>query len=174
MSSLPRSAAAALEPIRAAIGQAAEERARQILDEAAREAEEIRSRARTEAQGITGRADADGRAAARTEAALRSARSRRRAGRLVLSREEELRGQLRSRVLAEAGQLRSDPRYPRLLDALREQARELLGPEARLEEAPDGGITGALGSRSVDLSLPALAEAALERHTKEVRDLWQE
>ncbi|WP_312183094.1 hypothetical protein, partial [Arthrobacter sp.] len=106
--------------------------------------------------------------------ALRSARSRRRAGRIVLSREEELRGQLRSQVLAEAGQLRRDPRYPRLLDALRNQARTLLGPDARLEEAPSGGITGVLGSRSVDLSLPALAESALDRHAKEVRDLWQE
>ncbi|MCC3283827.1 hypothetical protein [Arthrobacter caoxuetaonis] len=174
MSALPRSAGPALEPVREAIRRDAEERAREVVDAATRQAEDIRGRAREEADGIRSRSDADGRDAARTEAALRSARLRRRAGGIVLSQEEELREQLRSEVLAEMAQLRTDPRYPRLLDALRAQARTLLGRQAQLEEAPEGGIIGRLGSRSVNLSLPALADAALERHAGEVRTLWQD
>ncbi|WP_066303651.1 hypothetical protein [Arthrobacter luteolus] len=174
MSSLPRSAAAALLPVRAELRRGSGDEAQEILAEALRQAEEIRVRGRTEADRIRARADAEGRASAHTEAALRSARARRRAGRIVLAREEALREELRARVLAEAEALRSDPRYPLLLEALREQARALLDPGAHLEEAPAGGITGVLGSRSVDLSLPALAGAALERHAKEVRELWQQ
>ncbi|GAA1916757.1 hypothetical protein GCM10009688_22300 [Arthrobacter gandavensis] len=174
MSSLPRAAAPALVPIREAIRSGAAAQAQTILDTAERQAAEIRERGRAEAEQIRSRAEADGREAARAEAVLRSARARRAAGGTVLAREEELRAELRRRVLAEAATLRTDPRYPALLDALREQARELLGPQAQTREAPDGGITASLGSRSVDLSLPALGNAALERYAGEVRDLWQE
>lgn len=174
MSSLPRSAAPALEAVREAVREGAADQARDILEAARRQAEEIRGASRAEAEEIRRRAGTEGREAARTEALLQSARTRRQAGGTVLSREEDLRSRLRREVLAETARLRTDPRYPRLLDALREQALGLLGPGARVEEAPDGGITGSLGSRSVDLSLPALAEAALDSHAKEVRSLWQE
>jgi len=174
MSSLPRAAAPALLPIREAIGSGAAAQAKNILDTAGRQAAEIRERGRAEAEQIRSRAEADGREAARAEAVLRSARARRAAGGTVLAREEELRGQLRRQVLAEAAELRTDPRYPALLDALRDQARRLLGQDAQVQEAPAGGITARLGSRSVDLSLPALGNAAMERYAGEVRDLWQE
>ncbi|KPN18852.1 MULTISPECIES: flagellar assembly protein FliH [Arthrobacter] len=174
MSSLPRSAGPALEPIREAIRADAAAQSGRILDTAERQAAEIRQRGRSEAEQIRSRAEADGREAARAEAQLRSARARRAAGGTVLAAEEELRGELRREVLAQAAALRSGPRYPALLDALRDQARELLGPDAHVVEAPAGGVTATLGSRSVDLSLPALADAALERHAGEVRSLWQE
>ena len=174
MSSLPRSAAPALEPVRDAIRAEADARANTILDTAEQQAAQIRDQGRAEAAQIRSRAEAGGREAARAEAVLRSARARRAAGGTVLAREEEVRGELRSRVLAETARLRGDPRYPVLLEALREQARSLLGPDAHVLEARGGGITASLGSRSVDLSLPALALAALERHAGEVRSLWQE
>ncbi|MER2138292.1 MAG: hypothetical protein ABS909_10610 [Arthrobacter sp.] len=81
---------------------------------------------------------------------------------------------LRRQVLAEAAKIREDPRYPALLDALRDQAYRLLGPDAQVQEAPGGGITASRGSRSVDLSLPALGSAAMEAYAGEVRALWQE
>ncbi|WP_091605380.1 hypothetical protein [Arthrobacter koreensis] len=174
MSRLPRTAAPALAPIREAIRSGSAAQAQTILDTAERQAAEIRERGRSEAGQIRSRAEADGREAARAEAVLRSARARREAGRTVLAREEELREELRRQVLAEAARLRSDRRYPALLEALRDQARQLLGAGARTSEAPGGGITASLGSRSVDLSLPALGSAALERYAGEVRDLWQE
>ncbi|MBF4994960.1 hypothetical protein ITX31_12655 [Arthrobacter gandavensis] len=174
MSSLPRAAGPALAAIREAISSGAAAQAKTILGTAERQAADIRERGRTEAEQIRGRAEADGREAARAEAVLRSARARRSAGGTVLAREEELRGQLHRQVQAEAAKLRADPRYPALLNALRDQAYRLLGPDAQIEEAPAGGITAVRGSRSVDLSLPALSRAAMERYTGEVRALWQD
>ena len=73
---------------------------------------------------------------------------------------------------AAASALRTDPRYPDLLDRLSERARELLGPRAVVTESPAGGIVAAWGSRRLDLSLPAVAESTLATMASEVSALW--
>ena len=58
------------------------------------------------------------------------------------------------------------------LKALR--ARAALGPDAILTEAPEGGLVAESGSRRLDLTLPTLADAALEAAADQVAGLWGE
>jgi vacuolar-type H+-ATPase subunit E/Vma4 len=62
--------------------------------------------------------------------------------------------------------------YEALRARLADRAREQLGPQALLVESPDGGIVASAGNERVDLSLPALADRALERSGPEVAALW--
>ncbi|WAP50826.1 V-type ATP synthase subunit E [Arthrobacter sp. ATA002] len=172
MSRLPAGSDAALEPVRLALRREAETEAGRLAEDARRQAEALLSSARAEAEQIRATAAREGADAARTEAAGRSARIRREARRTVLARQEALRSELGRQVRDRARDLRSDPRYPQILRRLTERADAVLGPMASVTESYKGGVTAAAGSRHLDLSLPALAEQALERHAGEVHRLW--
>jgi len=109
---------------------------------------------------------------ARARAVLRFARARREAHETVLMRRNALRLALHRQVRESAAELRTDPRYPRLLARLIEQSHALLGPEATVAESSQGGVIAEAGSRRLDLSLPVLAIRTLELMTQEVSALW--
>lgn len=153
---------AALEPVRTALRTAAEETAAQLRTDAADHAAALLAAARAEAQSILASAAQEGRDAARAEAALRSARARRRARELVLAQRSSLRRELRRRAREAAAGLTADPRYPELRARLAGQCTALLGPDATVSESPEGGVIAVAGTRRLDLSLPVLAELALE------------
>ena len=171
MSALAPESDAALAPVRTALRTAAEQRAAELRDDASRQAGTLLDDARAEAAAILAAATKDGEDAARSEAALRSSRARRRAHELVLAERSSLRLELHRRVRAAAAGLTSDPRYPDLLTRLTEQCRQLLGPEAKVSESPEGGVFAAAGPRHLDLSLPVLAEMTLDSMPV-ARELW--
>ncbi|HUX71309.1 MAG TPA: hypothetical protein VMV41_12405 [Cellulomonadaceae bacterium] len=172
MSALPRSSSASLEPLRAALRAAAERESAQVRADAAVEVAGLLESARRESTRIRADAVAEGAAVARGSAALRSARMRREAHEIVLARQDQVYATLVAGVGAAASALRTDPRYPALLDRLTERARELLGPQAVVTESPEGGIVAERGSRRLDLSLPSVAKAALGAVAPEVSTLW--
>ena len=76
--------------------------------------------------------------------------------------------QARVRVCA----LSADPSYPALFERLCERARAELGADAVLREHPDGGVVAEVPGRRLDLSLPALADRAVDDLGSEVTRLW--
>ncbi|MET3709229.1 hypothetical protein [Arthrobacter sp. UYEF6] len=159
---LPAGSDAALEPVRNALRAAAEKQATGFRDNSAREATALLEAAKAEAAAILAAAATEGEAAARSETALRSARARRQAHELVLAQGNALRTELHRQVRQAAVGLTGDPLYPELMARLKEQCRELLGPDASVTESPDGGVVAEAGSRRLDLSLPVLAGMTLE------------
>ncbi|WES65289.1 hypothetical protein P0L94_04260 [Microbacter sp. GSS18] len=169
---LPDGAEEALEPVRRAIAAAAERQADRMRREADDERAAIVHKAEDEAARIIAAAVADGRAAGEIVARDGSARARRTASEHVLAHREAARGRLRDEVRARVRDLVSDERYPDMRRGLEARGRALLGPHAVVTEHPDGGVIVDAGSRRLDLSLPALADAASERMPKEMRDVW--
>ncbi|HEY8700125.1 MAG TPA: hypothetical protein VIM08_04035 [Arthrobacter sp.] len=153
---------AALAPVRKALRAAAEEQAAELRTGALRQASALLDAARAEADRILAAAAEEGEADARSEAAVRSARTRRQAHELVLAQRNALRLELHRRVRQTAAGLRSDPRYPELMARLTAQSRELLGEDASVSESADGGVVAESGSRRLDLSLPVLAGMVLD------------
>ncbi|WP_062316673.1 hypothetical protein [Demequina maris] len=172
MSTLAPGADASLAPLRATIRARAEAAAREADAEAESRARRLLDDAHGEAEAIVRRAVEAGTAAARSDAALRSARARRTAHERELRGREDLRRRLEARVLERASALRNDPGYPGLRDALADRARAVLGPEAVVEAAPEGGIVATAGTRMLDLRLPVLARATLDSMSDEVAALW--
>ena len=172
MSKLPSGSEASLESVRYALRRRADTEAGRLADDARAQSEQILAAARAEAEEIRKTAEEQGREAARAEAAGRSARIRRQARGTVLAQQEALRGELVSQVRQQTQELRSDPRYPRMLRILTDRADSILGPMASVTESYRGGVTATAGSRHLDFSLPALAEQALENHAGEVHRLW--
>ena len=162
----------ALAPLRGWLTRTARTTADRVREEARRQAQSIMAEAQREAESIRAIAAADGAAAAESEVSLRSARVRRQAHETVLAAQEALRAELSRQVLAAVPALRADPRYPPLMERLARQAHALLGSEATVIEAPDGGIIAEAGSRRLDLSLTVLAAGVLESRIQEVRRLW--
>ncbi|MEZ5230696.1 MAG: hypothetical protein R2710_29710 [Acidimicrobiales bacterium] len=167
------SVAASLAPVRRALLDEAEAATRSILV-AARE--EAASRIRKEE---TAADDAVRRAVERRERASQAAfdqmmaAERSRSDRLVRVRRSEHVAALVDETVSAARSMRSDERYPRLLEALAERARVQLGPEAGIEadRTEAGGVIGELGHHRVDYSLDALARRALTRLADEVAEV---
>lgn len=169
---LPDGADEALEPLRRAIAAAAGQRADELRREADEERAAIVRKAQDEAAGIIAAAVADGRAAGEIVARDSSARARRTASERVLAHREAARRRLRDEVRARARDLVSDDRYGDMRRGLEARGRALLGPRAVVTEHPDGGVVVEAGTRRLDLSLPALADAVSERMPEEMRDVW--
>jgi len=172
MSKLPSGSEASLESVRYALRRRADTEAGRLAEDARAQSESILAAAGAEAEEIRKTAEEQGREAARTEAAGRSARIRRQARRTVLAQQEALRAELIQQVQHQAQELRSDPRYPRMLRILTERADSILGPMASVTESYKGGVNATAGSRHLDFSLPALAEQALANRAGEVPLLW--
>ena len=83
-----------------------------------------------------------------------------------------LTNELRVRARATVTALQAAPAYDRLRVRLAAQARQLAGPGAVVTEAPEGGVVAVAAGRRWDLSLPALAERAVDALGPEVERLW--
>jgi len=162
-----------MEPLRQAIAAEAGRRADELGQEAAEEGDAMVRAARAEAARIIAAAVADGRAAGEIVARDGSARARRAASERVLAHREAARLRLRDEIRAGARELARDRSYPDMRRSLEARGRALLGPDAVVTDHPDGGLVVEAGSRRLDLSLPALADAAWERMPEEVRGVWR-
>jgi vacuolar-type H+-ATPase subunit E/Vma4 len=172
MSGLSSEAEQALRPVRDRLLATARQDA-EALSGAAREdaAGRIR-RATAQAETLLEQARAEGEAQAADAVARELARAGREARTIVLRARADLADQVRSAARTAVVALRDDPGYPALRERLVAMALAALGTDAVVTEAPDGGIRATRGSRSVDLSLPVLAERAFDRLGQEVTRLW--
>lgn len=165
--------AEALEPVRRALTGAAQEQADAVLRDAGRRREVKLAEARATAEELLATARGEGESEALAALSLQAAQSRRDARRTVLTAQRELYEELRVRCRNAASALVRSPDYPRLREALVEAARERLGPEVVVTDSPGGGVEAVAGRRRIDLSLPVLADRALDRCVQEVEALWQ-
>jgi len=69
-------------------------------------------------------------------------------------------------------ELRSEPGYERLLQALTKTARLEAGSGATVTASEDGGVVARSPGVLVDCSLPRLADLAVDAVSGEVRELW--
>lgn len=162
-----------LDPVRAALLAQAEAEAEQLEEQAEERAAAQVERAEEQKAALVRRARAEGEAAAELEASSELTRARRTARTLVLEAQRAAYEDVRREAYAAAQRLRSERRYPELVDRLAERVRVDLGPEAELElDPPEGGVIGRLGNRRVDHTLPALVERCLAERAEEVERLW--
>ncbi|WP_234532681.1 hypothetical protein AB5J52_04080 [Streptomyces sp. R39] len=160
----------ALEPVRAGLLRTARAEAAAVLDGARAEAEEVLRAARTTAEESLARArdlgTADGAAAARRE----RTRAVQDAWTAELAARAEVYARLRDQV--RAGVRRALAEDTGRQRRLTRTARALLGPGARVAEAPGGGVTAEVPGRRADLSADALADRALDRLGARAETLW--
>lgn len=163
-----------VERLRATILAAAKRDAAATTDEAEARVAEILDGARSEGRALLEQAQAEARRAGLLESARARAHARRRAGELVLAARQEVFERFRRDAHAAALALRSDEGYPALLDRLAADAAEALGEDAEVErDPPDGGVTAHSGRRSVDLTLPALADRCIAGLGARLEELWR-
>jgi len=164
-----------LEPLRQALlaSVATELREREQQDETARS--EQLAAAREQADQLITQGRLDGERAASREVARVHATAVRTARESKLHAQRTLLDELRSRALEAALRLRGDPGYEQLLDRLAELAGEQLGRDAEIERDPPGagGLRARTGTRSVDYTLPALAERTIDGFGDRLGDLWR-
>ena len=168
----PVGAAAALHPVRTRLLQEARADARATLAAATADADTLGRDAEARAAAILARARRQGAADAATAVRAERARARRAARARELAVRRECRLELRRQVVRGVEELRDTDAYPALRARLITRVRQLLGPDARIGEAPHGGVVGETAGRRVDLSLTAYALRALDRMDAEVEELW--
>ncbi|MEU4293130.1 V-type ATP synthase subunit E family protein [Kribbella sp. NPDC026596] len=163
---------AALEPVRTALRAAARADAAEVLRNARQRKDELLADARRTAEEMLATARADGEAEATAVVNARLAQSRRDGRRSMLTAQRDLYEELRWRCRAEAAALAESPGYEELRRHLAERALAQLGSDATVADSVDGGVLASAGDRRLDLTLPTLAERALERSGAEVAELW--
>ncbi|HEY8281869.1 MAG TPA: hypothetical protein VIG28_05255 [Leifsonia sp.] len=172
MSPLPAGSNEALSPTRAALAAAARVQIEARRRAAEAEADEVLDAANHERVRMLEAAETAGASQAIAEAALRSARARRTADEEVLAQREAIRTELAERVRITAMSMTADPRYPKLLEQLTARARDVLGPRVEVTVRPEGGVMATAGTRTLDLTLPALAARQLAAMNTELESLW--
>ncbi|MEU5735660.1 MULTISPECIES: hypothetical protein [Streptomyces] len=165
-------AVTALAPVRAALLRTARGEAQGLLERADRETaallDEARAQARSLVEEASRQGERDGAAAARAirADARRAARAR------TLTVRREAYEELRRRAFARGRGLRDAETYPAARDRLRGRASRLLGPDAEITEAPDGGVVGRAAGRRAECTLDGLTARALDRLGAEAETLW--
>lgn len=165
---------AVLQPVRRARLADAKTEADRIIAAATASAETMIADATAEADADVERARSRLERSARAHDEQLRSRIRDHERRSVLATQEQIRQTLIEAVHRAAGDLRSDPRYPMLLDRLEELARLQLGDRAVIDRdpEPDGGVVARTELRTVDYRLPTLADRALDALADEVASLW--
>lgn len=166
---------AQLSPLEASLLSAAKERAEQCLQTARSKAASMIEDFEGRARDRLAKASAEGERAAEKEAARRLVHANREARRLVLEAERLAYERLTTAAVSAALELRHHPKYLELEKRLTETAVELLGPDAEITRDPQGrgGVTARKGSRSVDLTLEALALRCVSEQAGSVSSLWR-
>ena len=164
-----------LEPLRLALRAQAEAdagRRRTSVDE---ECGRRLADAEAQARSLVEQGRLEGEQAAARERLRRRAVASRRARESRLEAQRSLLEELGLRARGAALERRADPEYPKLLDRLSRAARVQLGPDAALELDPPGvgGVVGRADGRSVDYSLPALVDRAIEDLDGRLEGLWR-
>jgi|APDOM4702015191_1054821.scaffolds.fasta_scaffold585348_1 vacuolar-type H+-ATPase subunit E/Vma4 len=164
-----------LEPLRAALRAETDLEVRRRLAEVDADCARVLAAAEAQAQALTDQGRLEGEQAAAREAVRRRATATRRARELRLQAQRRQVEELQRTSREAALRVRTDDRYPQLLDRLARAARDQLGPEAELELDPAGlgGVTGRKGKTSVDYTLPALVDRAIASLDDELERLWR-
>ncbi|WP_406047180.1 hypothetical protein [Kribbella sp. NBC_00889] len=164
---------AALDPVRTALRAAAHADAAEALRKARQRKDELLADARRTAEEMLATARADGEAEATAVVNTRLAQSRRDARRSVLEAQRDLYDELQQRCRVAATALAEGPGSEELRRHLAERAVAQLGSDVTVTDCADGGVLASAGDRQLDLTLPTLAERALERSGAEVAQLWR-
>ncbi|WNM32129.1 hypothetical protein RKE30_17775 [Streptomyces sp. Li-HN-5-11] len=160
----------ALDPVRAQLLRAARAEADAVLERARADADETLRTARATAEQVLAQARdlgaADGHAAAARERvrAVEEAWSR------ELTARAEVYAQLRAGIRSGVRRALAGGAVPS--GRFEEAAEALLGADARVTPAPDGGVTADVPGRHLDLSADTLADRALARLGARVESLW--
>jgi vacuolar-type H+-ATPase subunit E/Vma4 len=162
-----------LEPLANALRERANRDAAEGLAQAEEQAAAILAEARARADEVLEQARAAGERDAAALLAGERARAEREARAVLLAAQQDAYLAARAAVRAAVRGLRDDPAYPALLDALRDRARQELGPGASIAELPGGGIEARCGSRRVEYGLDGLADDLLERVGGDLSELWE-
>lgn len=167
--------AAMIEPVRRALLDDAATEADRIVADARRDAESMVEEAEAEVRTEIRRAEERAERSARARADRALARTRNDTHRDILRAKHDIHRRLVEAARAAALSLQDDPRYPRLLEAIEQLARDRLGPDVEIERDPAGrgGIIGTAGSHSVDYTLPTLADRALGSLADDMAELWR-
>ncbi|MEU6379864.1 hypothetical protein [Streptomyces sp. NPDC046909] len=162
----------ALDPVRAQLLRAARTEADTLLAAADDEASAVLADAEAQAATILAEARRLGEDDAATARDAARTRARRDARARELAAHRECWEELGRRVVSGVEDLRGTDSYPLLRARLTAYVRDALGPDARITQAPGGGVVGETGDRRLDCSLNALARRALERIGTEAEELW--
>jgi hypothetical protein len=154
--------AEALAPVRDALLAAAERDVDQRIAVVRAQAAEALAAAGRRAEDIISAARAAGVADAEAVRVTERSRARRAARARTLRARREAYDLLRLRSRQAVIQIRDEPGYAVIRDVLTAEAHRLLGPGADITEPDGGGVIGRSGSRSVDLSLAAFADRAVD------------
>ncbi len=146
--------------------------AQRLLAHADADAEATLAAAQREADDIRGAARAEGESDAAAVLAAERARVRRQARAVVLAAQRKAYDQLRSRVAQALATVRDDPGYRPWLDGLAERARAVLGADALVREAPDGGVIAETNGRRGEYTLVGLADQVMDAMGTDIEGLW--
>ena len=152
----------ALASVRRALLDDARRQAAAVIEAARADGDERRCAAHRDAEEAVARARRRAELTAAARADREVAVARREAHTILLATDAAIWDELAGRVRRAVTEMPDDPRYSALVDALEQLARRQLGAEAMLDRCPDGGITAAVGDRSVDYRLGALADRVLD------------
>ncbi|MFF9391341.1 hypothetical protein [Streptomyces griseoluteus] len=160
-----------LSPVRAELLRAARVSADTVRDGAQADVEETLRSARATAEAVLARARALGSADGAVAAARERVRAAQDAWTAELAARAEVYAALRAAVLA--GVRRKFVEDASLRSCCGEAARRVLGAQARVTAASEGGVTAEVPGRRLDLSADALADRALNRLGVLAETLWE-
>ncbi len=162
----------ALEPVRHELLADAHRDADHAAEDASREAAEAARQAAAEVHDVLEEARARGASAGELARAGERRRTRAKARATVLAAQRAAYLELRQHVLDRLAALREDPSYPSMRERLVGRATALLGPNAVVRDAPQGGVVVTDGGRTVDLSFPVLADEVMAAMGTQLEGLW--
>lgn len=165
-------ARAALSPLRRELLRRARAEADRDIAAARADAAATVAAAHAEAADMLAVARMRGEQQAETELAAGQASARHDRRAEILDAQRDAYEQLRAAGRAAICGLRDDSGYALLRENLRRVAVGLLGPDAAIVDDPAGGIVATADGRRVDLSLPAIADRALDATAAQIGGLW--
>lgn len=161
----------ALSPVRAELLHAARVSADEVIHRARTDAEETLRSARAAAEAVLDRAQVLGRADGAAAATRERVRAAQDAWAAELAARADLYTALRASVRANVR--RAFAKDATLQSRCAETARRLLGPQAQVTAASEGGVTAEVPGRRVDLSVDALTDRAMDRLGVLAETLWE-
>jgi vacuolar-type H+-ATPase subunit E/Vma4 len=161
-----------LAPVREELLARARADAERALADADADAAATLATAQSEADAIRDAARAEGESDAAAVLSAKHAQDRRHARAIVLAAQREAYDKLRSQVVQALSTIRDDPGYGPWLDRLAEHARTVLGADATVSEAPEGGVLAETNGRRARYTLVELADRVIHTMGADLEGLW--
>ncbi|MGZ4514759.1 MAG: hypothetical protein ACXVX5_08620 [Mycobacterium sp.] len=161
-----------LAPVREELLARARADAERELAEADADAAATLAAAQSEADAILQAARAEGESDAAAVLSAKRARDRRQARAILLAAQREAYDELHSQVVQAASALRDNPGYGPWRDRMAEHARRVLGADALVSEAPEGGVRAEANGRRVAYTLVGLVDQVIDEMGADIEGLW--